>query len=79
MSFSTIRVCATSGNLEFLIPGNLLEFNWSFWKFFSDGTTTKESSHKNLSPVLWKVVMMIMYISYEGYIYMVNRITDLRD
>ena len=23
------------------------------------------------SPVVWKVVMMIMYISYDGYIYLV--------
>jgi len=38
------RVSTTSGN-----TGNLLEFNWSSWKFLTDGTTTKESSHKNLA------------------------------
>jgi len=31
----------------------------------------KASSHKNVSssPVAWKMVMMIMYIYYDGYIY----------
>jgi len=58
--------------LEFLIPawntGNLLEFNWSCWKFLSDRMTTKESSHlKNLAPVQffgrwwwWLHVFLIM-------------------
>jgi len=75
------RVSTTSGNtenlLEFLIPpGNLLEFNWSSWKFLTDGTTTKASSHKNVSssPVVWKVMMMMMIM----YIY-TYRITDLKD
>jgi len=79
-------VSTTSGNLlEFLIPpgitGNLLEFNWSSWKFLAGRTATKESSHKKFSssPVVLKVVMMTIYISYDGYIYLVNRITDLRD
>jgi len=44
-----------TGNLEFVIPpgntGNLLLFNWSSWKFLTDGTTTKESSHKNVAPI----------------------------
>jgi len=30
-------------------------------------------------PVVWKVVMMIVYVSYDGYVYLVNRITDLGD
>jgi len=29
--------------------------------------------------LVWKVVMMIMYISCDGYIYLVNRITERRD
>jgi len=39
------------------------------------------SSNKNFSssPVVWTVVMMIMYISYDGYVYLVNRVTGLRD
>ena len=53
------RMSTTRGNtwniLEFLIPsgntGSLLEFNWSSWKFLTDGITTKASSHKNLAPV----------------------------
>jgi len=75
----------TGNLLEFVIPpgntGNLLEFNWSSWKFLTDGITTKTSSRKNFSSsaVVWKVVMMIMYICYDGHIYLVNRITDLRD
>jgi len=72
-----------TGNLEFLvtpgITGNLLKFNWSSWNFLIDGTTTKESSQKFIcSPVVWKVVMMVMYISYDRYIYLVNTITDPR-
>jgi len=40
------------GNLmEFLIPpgntGSLLEFDWSSWKFLTDGMTTKAFSHKS--------------------------------
>jgi len=38
-------VSTISGN-----TGNLLEFNWSSYKFLTDGTTTKESSHKKLAP-----------------------------
>jgi len=34
-----------TGNLEFLIPhgntANLLEFNWSSWKFSTDAMTTR--------------------------------------
>jgi len=58
-----------TANLEFLIPhgktANLLEFNWSSWKFLTDAMTTKESSCKKFScsPVVWKMVMMITYIS----------------
>jgi len=64
-------VSTNSGNtgnlLEFLITpgnaGNLLEFNWSSWKFLTVGMTSKESSHIKFSssPVVWKVVMMIMH------------------
>jgi len=50
-----IRVSTAPGNtgnlLELLIaPGNtgsLLEFNWSSWKFLTDGTATEASSQKN--------------------------------
>jgi len=42
----------TGNLLEFLIPpgntGNILEFHWSSWKFLTDGTTTKTSSHKQI-------------------------------
>jgi len=49
-------VSTTPGNtgnlLKFLIPpgntGSLLEFNWSSWKFLTDGTT-KAFSHKKLA------------------------------
>jgi len=43
--------------------------------------TTKTFSHKNVRsiPVVWKVVMMITYIYYGGYVYLVKRITDLID
>ena len=66
----------TSVNLKFLIPagttGNLQEFNWSFWKFLTNhnAMTTKKSSHEKFSssPVVWKVVIMIMYISCDGYV-----------
>ena len=36
---------------------------WSSWKFLADWATTKASSGKKISsnPVLWKVVMIIMY------------------
>jgi len=61
-----------TGNLqEFLIPPgnavNLLECNWSSWKFLTDGITAKESSCKKCSsgPVVWKAVMNIFY---DGYI-----------
>jgi len=53
--FILFRVSTTSGNtgnlLEFLVPpgntGSVLEFNWSSWKFLTDGMATKGSSHKN--------------------------------
>jgi len=67
-------VFTTSVNLEFLIPagntGNHKEFNWSFWKFLTNAMTTKKSSHEKFSssPVVWKVVIMIMYISCDGYV-----------
>ena len=80
-TWKTARVSTTAGNLsEFLIPGNILEFHWSSWKFLTAEMTTKASSHKKFSSsqVVWKVVM-IMYISHVGYVYLVNRITDLRD
>jgi len=42
-----------TGNLQFLIPpantGNLMDINWSSWKFSTDATTTKEFSHKKFS------------------------------
>jgi len=41
-----------TGNLQFLIPpantGNLMDINWSSWKFSTDATTTKEFSHKKI-------------------------------
>jgi len=41
-----------TGKLELLIPsgntGNLLECNWSSWKFLTDVTTAKKSSRKKL-------------------------------
>jgi len=42
--------------------------------------TTKTSSHKKISssPVVWKM-MIIMCISHDGDVYLVNRITDLKD
>jgi len=77
--------CRVSGNpgnfLEFFIPsgntGNILEFRWSSGKCLTARMTTEVSSHKKFSssPVVWKMV----YISRDGYVYLVNRITVLRD
>ena len=59
--------------------GNLLEFNWS-WRFVIDGVTTKHPVIKISSiQVVWKVVMMMTYICDGGYVYLVNRITDVID
>jgi len=79
-------IFGNTGNLlEFFIPlgntGNLLEFSWSSWKFLTDGITTKESSQKNLASLQSSCLEGgdYIYISYDGYVYLVNRITDLRD
>ena len=74
------RVYATSGSTRYWKYWKSLEFNWSSCKFLTDGTT-KAFSHKRFSssPVVWKVVMMLMYISYDDYVYLVNRVTDLSD
>jgi len=73
------HICTVSLSVGFLVC--YCECLVSEQEFLTDGTTTEESSHKkfNSRPGVWKVVMMIMYISYDGYIYLVNRITDLRD
>jgi len=64
------RVSTASGNLE---------FNWSSWKFLTDGTTTKESRHKNLAPFLlfgrWWWWLCIILVNV--YVYLVDRMCDL--
>ena len=51
-TWKTARVSTTSGNTgnlsEFLIPGNILEFRWSSWKFLTAGTSIKACSHKQI-------------------------------
>jgi len=65
-------VSAAPGNLlEFLSPGNvgsLMEFNWS-WKFSTDGTKTTASNRTEFSssPVVCKVMMMIIYFMTNFY------------
>ena len=56
LDFNTLhRVFTTPGNTENVLKllvrpgstGSLLEFNWSSWKFLTDGTATEASSQKN--------------------------------
>jgi len=62
-----IRVSTTPGN-----TGNILEFRWSSSKFLSDGTITKTSSHKKLTPVkLFGRWWWWLCISHHGCIYLV--------
>jgi len=77
MKASLHRVSTTlgnAGNLEFLIPagntGSLLQFHWSSWKFLTDGTKTKASSHKKLAPVQlfgrwwWWLCVFVMLVMF---------------
>jgi len=49
-----------------------VEFNWSSYKFLTDGTTTQESSHKNVAPIQlfgrwwWQLCIFLMMVMFTG-------------